>query len=158
MSPDSKLQIVPFEARFQPAFFALNEAWISQYFTMEQPDYNALNNPQGYILEKGGAILIALYDGKPVGTCALIKMDHPTYQFELAKMAVSPDAQGKGIGFALGVATLEEAKRLGAKAVYLESNSKLDAALRLYQKLGFQDIQGYDSPYDRCDVQMAFFL
>ena len=32
---------------------------------------------------------------EPVGVCALCKMDHPLYDYELAKLAVSPEVQGK---------------------------------------------------------------
>ncbi|WP_342749295.1 MULTISPECIES: hypothetical protein [Sphingobacterium] len=30
-----------------------------------------------------------------MGVCLLIKMDHPAFDYELAKMAVSPKAQGR---------------------------------------------------------------
>jgi GNAT superfamily N-acetyltransferase len=65
---------------------------------MEPADYKALGDPEGDILKPGGHILVALYKNKPVGVCALKKMDDPEYDFELAKMAVDPDVQGKGIG------------------------------------------------------------
>ena len=42
--------------------------------TIEESDRKMLNDPKGYILDRGGAILIALLDGEPVGTCALIKV------------------------------------------------------------------------------------
>jgi N-acetylglutamate synthase-like GNAT family acetyltransferase len=69
---------------------------------MEETDYKSLDHPDEYILNKGGHILMALYNNEPVGACALIKMDNDMY--ELAKMAVSPKAKGKGIGFILGQA------------------------------------------------------
>jgi len=67
------IQIVNYQPGHAAAFKELNEAWINQYFEMEESDQNALNDPQGYILDKGGAILIALMDEKPIGTCALIR-------------------------------------------------------------------------------------
>lgn len=153
-----KLQIVAYEKRYAQAFRALNEEWISQYFVMEEADYKALDNPDGYILKKGGHILVALYEGEPVGVCALIKMDDPEYDYELAKMAVSPRAQGKSIGFRLGQAVLQKAKELGAQKVYLESNTILKPAIGLYHKLGFQKITGRPSPYERCNIQMGVKL
>lgn len=124
---------------------------------MEDADYKALNNPQG-ILKNGGCILVALYHEEPVGVCALIKMNDPNYDFELAKMAVSPKAQGKNIGWLLGQAILEKAKQLGASTIYLESNTVLKPALNLYHKLGFQKISGHATPYERCNIQMALTL
>ena len=73
-----------------------------QHFKMEDADHKVLDNPKKYILDAGGHIFVALDKDKPVGVCALIKMDDPEYDFELAKMAVSPAAQGKGIGWLLG--------------------------------------------------------
>ena len=145
-------EIVIFEPKYAIAFKELNEAWSTQYFEMEDSDRKMLDDPQGYIIDKGGAILIALLNEKPVGTCALIKMKDNVY--ELAKMAVSPEAQGNQIGYNIGLATIEKAKELKAKKVYLETNSSLKPAISLYYKLGFKDVEGYDSPYNRCNVQM----
>ena len=92
------IKIVPYEPCYQSAFRTLNEEWITAYFRMEEADYKALDHPKEYILDKGGAILVALYKDEPVGVCALCKMDHPLYDYELAKLAVSPKVQGKGIG------------------------------------------------------------
>lgn len=153
-----EVTILPFEHRHQRAWHDLNEAWISQYFEMEQADYNALLDPQAYILDRGGAILVAEYRGGPVATCALIPMRHPRFDYELAKMAVAPKVQGLGIGDLIGRATLDLARKLGARTLYLESNRRLVPALNLYRKLGFEDVDGIISPYARADVHMALTL
>ena len=152
------IQIVPYQPAHQAAYKALNEAWISAYFTMEPSDYHALNDPEGYILSKGGKILVALLNGEPVGVCALIKMHNSIYDYEMAKMAVSPKTQGKHIGWQLGQASIETAKALSASILYLESNTVLQPAINLYRKLGFQVIKGYPSPYTRCNIQMELVL
>jgi DNA-binding MarR family transcriptional regulator/N-acetylglutamate synthase-like GNAT family acetyltransferase len=146
------VQVVDYKPEYQPAFKQLNEEWITQYFKMEETDYKSLDHPDDYILNKGGHILIALYNNEPVGACALIKMDNNMY--ELAKMAVSPKAKGKGIGFILGQAGIAKAKKLGAKKLYLESNTILKPAINLYHKLGFKKVTGVPSPYERCNIQM----
>jgi DNA-binding MarR family transcriptional regulator/N-acetylglutamate synthase-like GNAT family acetyltransferase len=150
------VQIVPYEAKYQSAFKQLNEDWITQYFKMEETDYKSLDHPKEYILDKGGHILIALYKNEPVGACALIKMDGHT--FELAKMAVSAKAKGKGIGWLLGNAAIERAKQLGANKLYLESNTILKPAINLYHKLGFKKVTGIPSPYVRCNIQMELSI
>ncbi|MEL6132298.1 MAG: bifunctional helix-turn-helix transcriptional regulator/GNAT family N-acetyltransferase, partial [Bacteroidota bacterium] len=152
------VEIVDYTPAHQSAFYALNHAWITHYFKMEEADRKALNNPQSYILDPGGYIAVACYKGEPVGVCALIKMQDPDYDYELAKMAVSPQAQGKGIGYLLGRKVLEKASQLGAQKVYLESNSRLTPALTLYQKLGFQKVTGRSTPYERADIQMDIDL
>jgi len=88
-----KVPIVDYTPEYQSAFADLNKEWITRYFKMEESDYKALDHPKEYILDNGGYILMAIFEGKSVGTCALIKMDDHT--FELAKMAVSPIAKGK---------------------------------------------------------------
>lgn len=146
------IQIVSFKPEYAVTFKALNEAWINEHFEMEESDRLMLNDPEGYIISKGGEILIALLDQKPVGTCALIK--HDDDRFELAKMAVTPKAQGKKVGFAIGKAIVEKAKEVGCGTLFLETNSKLTPAINLYHKLGFTEKEGEESPYNRCNVYM----
>lgn len=152
------VQIVDYEPRYRSAFRSLNKEWISTYFEMEEADYKALDNPEEYILNKGGKILVALYKGEPLGVCALIKMNDPEYDFELAKMAVSPKAQGKNMGYLLGQAIINSAKEMGAAKIYLESNTILKPAINLYYKLGFQKVVGRPTPYSRCNIQMELVL
>lgn len=148
------VQLVEYEDRYQTAFKALNEEWISSYFKMEETDYKALDNPRSYILDRGGKIFVALYNNEPVGVCALIKMNDPDYDFELAKMAVSPKMQGKNIGWLLGQTVVAAAKEMGASNLYLESNTLLKSAINLYQKLGFRKVVGRATPYERANIQM----
>lgn len=148
----AEVQIIDYRPEYQPEFKRLNEAWISRYFKMEEADHKSLNHPEEYILAKGGCIVLAKYRNEIVGACALIKMNEDTY--ELAKMAVDPVAQGKSIGWLLGLAVIEKAKAMGAKKLYLESNTKLTTAINLYYKLGFKKVAGQPSPYERCNIQM----
>jgi len=152
------VQIVDFEPQYREAFRALNVEWISTYFEMEEMDYKAVDNPEEYILNKGGKIFVALYRNEPVGVCALIKMKDSDYDFEMAKMAVSPKAQGKNIGFLLGQAIVNSARELGAGKIYLESNTILKPAINLYYKLGFQKVYGLKTPYKRCNIQMELIV
>jgi DNA-binding MarR family transcriptional regulator/N-acetylglutamate synthase-like GNAT family acetyltransferase len=152
MRESSDVVIVEFDVRYESAFRQLNEEWITKYFQMEESDHKALDHPIEYIIEKGGYVLMALYQSEPVGTCALIRMDDGG--FELAKMAVSPKAQGLGIGYLLGKACVEKARVPGVPRVYLESNTLLKPAIKLYQKLGFRKVTGPPSPYERSNIQM----
>ena len=146
------VSIVDYQSIHGKVFKELNYEWISKYFEVEESDRKMLEDPEGYILDKGGAVLIAELDGEPVGTCALIKMNESAY--ELAKMAVAPKAQGNQIGYKIGLAIIAKAKELGAKTIFLETNSDLKPAIALYKKLGFKDTCGHNSPYNRCNVQM----
>ncbi|WP_373998449.1 GNAT family N-acetyltransferase [Bdellovibrio bacteriovorus] len=154
----AKVEIVPYSRKYRSAFLELNEEWIRTYFKIEQADRDALGDPEGYILKRGGFIFIALLNNKPVGVCALIKRDDPTYPYELAKMAVAPEARGKNIGWLLGNAVVEKAKELKAKKLFLESNTILKPAISLYEKLGFKKVVGPPTPYERCNIQMELKL
>lgn len=158
MGESKSIKVVDYQSKYQHAFRELNKEWIETYFKMEAEDYKALDNPEEYILQTGGAIVVALFDKEPVGVCALLKMNHEKYDYELAKMAVSPKVQGKGIGYLLGKAVIEKAKKFKAKTIYLESNSILKPALNLYQKLGFTKVHGLNTPYERCNVHMELLL
>jgi len=151
-----QVQIVEYTPAYQAVFRRLNEEWITRYFRMEESDYKALDHPQEYILDQGGHIYIALYKSEPVGACALIAM--PDGGFELAKMAVSPKAQGLGIGYLIGRHCIEKARSLGAPRVYLESNTTLKPAISLYYKLGFRKAAGPPSPYERANIQMELIF
>ena len=150
-----EVEIVDYEPQYARAFKSLNEEWITTYFKMEDTDHKSLNDPEGYILKKGGHILVALYQKEPVGVCALIKMGSGEYEFELAKMAVSPLVQGRNIGWLLGQSALRWAAMHGGKNIYLESNTILKPAINLYHKLGFKKVAGHASPYERCNIQMG---
>lgn len=152
------LQIVPFEPRYRQAFYTLNKAWIDAYFVMEPKDHEALEHPERSVLEPGGQILVALEGGIPVGVCALMVSERPGCRFELAKMGVDPVYQGRGIGKALCKAALEKARELGARKLYLESNTVLKPALALYRSLGFREVTGGTSPYKRSNIQMEVEL
>jgi DNA-binding MarR family transcriptional regulator/predicted GNAT family N-acyltransferase len=152
------VSIIPYTSKYRKAFKDLNEEWISKWFVMEKADHHALDNPKSYILDKGGVILVALYQGEPVGVCALIKMKDPVYQYELAKMAVSPSMRGRNVGWLLANAIIDKARSLKARAIYLESNTILKPAISLYHKLGFKKVVGRPSPYERSNIQMELIL
>ena len=148
----TRVEIVDFRPEHADAFRRMNLDWITQYWEVEDADLVYLDHPQEKILDPGGAILMALYEGEVVGTVALVPMGSGSY--ELAKMAVDQNARGKGIGWELGRSVLERAREVGATRVYLESNTILEPAINLYRKLGFEPVQGGASPYDRCNIQM----
>jgi len=142
----------------QAAFRQLNVEWITRYFALEPADLKALDQPQEYILGPGGCILLAESGGQVVGACALIKLNGEQ-GYELAKMAVSPAVQGRGLGYRLGRAAIQRARELGATRLYLESNSALTPAVSLYRKLGFRPVANPPaSPYARANVFMEIYL
>lgn len=148
------LTIVPYESKFKAAFKQLNIEWIEQYFVVEPHDLEQLDYPEE-ILAQNGMVFIALWEETPVGTVSMLA---DGTNFELAKMAVSPAAQGKQIGKALGEVALAFARERGARRVWLESNRVLVPALTLYAKLGFVEYPIGPTLYSRANIAMEVWL
>lgn len=141
------------------AFRTLNEEWITRYFTLEDKDRETLNDPVNSILLKGGHIFMAYAAAEAVGCVALIPMKDGIY--ELSKMAVSPHLRGRGLGRRLLQHALERAKHLGAKSLFLGSNTRLKNAIHLYESVGFRHVKPETlppMPYSRADVFMEMSL
>lgn len=154
----SEIRIVPYEAQHHALFRRLNEAWITRHWQLEAADLAVLDHPQEQILDRGGRIFVALYREEPVGVCALCRTEHAPYEYELAKLAVSPEVQGKGIGRLLCEAVIAEARKIGTDKLFLESNTRLEPAIRLYRQLSFRDLPNPHPAYARGDIQMELQL
>ena len=154
-----KIEIIdldPQNENHKTAFKQINYAWIEKHFKVEKGDLDSLENPEKHFIATGGAVLLACRGEEILGTSALKPMRDDTY--ELCKMGVNESARGLGIGGLIGEAAIQKARDLGAKRVYLETNSSLTPALTLYAKLGFVRIENFTSPYERADVAMEMWL
>lgn len=141
------------------AFYRINAEWISEMFALEENDIALLSKPRELILDKGGAVLFAeTAEHGVVGTCAL--MVSKDGWVELTKMGVLKTARGLKAGEFLLAKTLERASSLGMDKVYLLTNKKCEAAIHLYEKLGFvhddEIMQKFAARYERCDVAMSY--
>jgi DNA-binding MarR family transcriptional regulator len=152
-----EVEIVEYQNKYKQYFKSLNYAWISKYFEVEELDEQVLSNPD-QIIKQGGTILFAKINDQIVGTCALMKIDEDVY--ELAKMAVDEQYQGRQIGKKLGLAIIERSRELGAEKLILESNKNLVPALSLYKKLGFVSVcsDHHKSMYQRANITMQMSL
>ncbi|HEX7918544.1 MAG TPA: GNAT family N-acetyltransferase [Gemmatimonadales bacterium] len=152
----NQVAIVPYESKYRSAFRELNEEWLNFYMEVEPEDERVLNDPEGTILAPGGVIVLAVDDGVPIGTGALINEGNGKY--ELAKMAVTEAYRGRGIGRRVAEHLIAVAKGMGAREVELVSARLLPAATPLYRKLGFREIPLGDNPYARADIRMTLEL
>lgn len=148
-----RIQIVPFDARFAPAFAALDKRWITEHFALEPQDLVVLYDPQHSIIDAGGQIFFALDGDVVLGTTAAVPCAPGV--IELGKMAVAPDGQGRGIGQLLGQAVIAHARSSEAHLLFLLSNAKLSTALRLYERLGFVHVPlDHSHGYARAGVRV----
>jgi putative acetyltransferase len=81
--------------------------------------------------------------------------------YELSKMAVSPEMRGRGIGRLLILHLIDEARNMGARSLFLGSQTKLKNAVHLYEAVGFRHVPPERLPllpYTRADVFMELIL
>lgn len=151
-----KVTVSGYAPRYKVDFKKLNESWIKKYFEIEKSDLEILSAPE-QIEKDGGKVFFALLNEKAIGTCALIKQSKNS--FELVKMAVNGDYQGLGVGQELMKACIKYARKEKARVLTLETNSKLESAVRLYEKFGFISVpQEKNSKYSRVDLVMKLNL
>jgi len=117
-------------------FAQLNREWLEEYNLMEPANEEQLADPQAHFVGRGGQIFVALHEGNVIGTCAVTP--HGVEGWELAKLAMSAEFRGHGIARRLVERCLTHARERGAERMFLVSNSRLQAALRLYESLGFK--------------------
>lgn len=151
------IKIVDYTDELKEHIKILNYEWLQKYFSVEDSDVVQLSNPQEEIINKGGKIYYALHNDNIVGTASLMKIDDKEY--ELAKMAVTENAQGLGIGKLLLKHCINEAQLLSVKKISLFSNTILEKALALYRTYGFEEtLMPTDVHYKRANIKMIKFL
>ena len=100
--------------------------------------------PGDYAGERG-ALFIAKSPAGAAGCIALRPFDATTG--EIKRLYVRPAFRGTGLGAKLAVRVLEAARAAGYDRLVLDTLDRMDAAVRLYGKLGFQPIPAYyDNP------------
>lgn len=133
------IEILDFVPEYRSYFEKLNYEWLKKFFTIEDLDKKILLYPEREIIRKGGFILFARLGREIVGTTAVLKADDETY--EIAKMAVTGNAQGKQVGLRLTDEAIERAREKGAKKIILKTDNRLRSAINLYRKRGFKITQ-----------------
>ncbi len=88
-----------------------------------------------------GAILVARENRETVGCVAVRPLAEEIC--EMKRLYVKPAHRGKRLGRELALAIIEEAKRLGYKAMRLDTVEAMKEASALYRALGFQPIDAY---------------
>ena len=155
----TRLVIHEFSDALAAHFRDINAEWIEAMFRLEATDRDVLDNPRTRIVDPGGVVLFVEADGLGiVGACALQKTGERSY--ELTKMGVRASALGMKAGEFLLEALIARAMALGADPLYLLTNRRCEAAIHLYEKLGFQHdaaiMARYGARYERCDVAMRY--
>jgi putative acetyltransferase len=100
---------------------------------------------------------IAEHKGCVVGGCGIFPTKGlPEGTVELVKLYMDASARNQGVGRILMEKSIQSAKELGYRMVYLETMPELGKAITLYERLGFQQLEQPlgDSGHFACDLWM----
>ena len=126
-------------------------SFIGDALDAEGLDHDIVHWQEEYDGRTGVLLVVADAAGEVVGTAA-VRLLEPGLG-ELKRMWLRPSCQGRGLGRRLMDACLEEARRLDCRALRLDSQAKLEAAVRLYRAYGFAEIARYNDNH-RADIWM----
>ncbi|MCU0405146.1 MAG: GNAT family N-acetyltransferase [Chitinophagaceae bacterium] len=121
-------------------FFDPTTDHLFELFRKEKAAYWIVEDGTGIV--GGGGIFPT--KGLPADTC------------ELVKLYLLPRARGKGLGKKLIEICHQEAKKNGFRKIYLETMPELTIAVPLYEKFGYQYLDGPlgESGHFGCAIQM----
>lgn len=130
-------------------------AFIGDALDAEGLDHDIAHWQEEYDGRTGVLLVVADPAGEVVGTAA-VRLLAPGAG-ELKRMWLRPPCQGRGLGRRLMDACLDEARRLGCRALRLDTQAKLEAAVRLYRAYGFSEVARYNDNH-RADIWMERVL
>jgi GNAT superfamily N-acetyltransferase len=88
-----------------------------------------------------GAFCVAYLNEAPIGCGAVRLID--VRVVEIKRMYVAPAMRGRGVGRAILKALEEEARRLGAIRLLLETGPRQPEAIALYERTGFVRVSAF---------------
>jgi len=130
-------------------------SYIGDALDAEGLDHDIAHWQEEYDGRTGVLLVVADAAGEVVGTAA-VRLLEPGVG-ELKRMWLRPAWQGRGLGRRLMDACLDEARRLGCRALRLDTQAKLEAAVRLYRAYGFSEVARYNDNH-RADIWMERVL
>jgi ribosomal protein S18 acetylase RimI-like enzyme len=120
--------------------------WLDQDLSYQNIDDELSNFPEKY-KEPFGAFIIAKIDENIIGCVGLKKLDDKIC--EMKRLYVHDKYKGNGIGKILTEKIIEEAKIKNYEKIRLDTFNKMEAALEIYYRNGFQKITPYyHNPYE----------
>lgn len=131
---------------------------IGEGFGPSDPEVLAMS--RYYTQDKQSVYLVATLDGKVVGGCGLAPFNDSQHVCELKKLFLLPESRGLGLGKTLSEQCLNFANQQGFSECYLDTLKSMEAAIKLYEKLGFEHLEQplAGTEHSGCDVWMLKHL
>ena len=139
-------EIVRFRREDQAAVQRLILEGLEEHWGVLDPQFNAdLDDiDASYAV---GTVLVARDSGRIVGVGAITPV--APGEGEVKRMSVARDARRRGLGTALLMALLEDAKEKGWRGVRLETTADWEDAVQFYGALGFELTHYEDGGFGR---------
>ena len=100
-----------------------------------------LDHLSAYYAQNGRGYFVAVGEnGTVLGGCGFAEAAVFDRCAELQKLYLADSAKGKRVGRRLSETVEQAAKDAGYETLYIETHTRFDAAIRLYEKLGFRQI------------------
>ena len=126
--------------------------WLGFSLCFQNFDKELAELPGAYAPPKG-RLLLASHNGETAGCVALRPILDGAC--EMKRLYVRPAFRGQGLGRALAVKIIEEARSLGYGRMLLDTlPDKMGSAIKVYRSLGFEEV----APYYHNPVEGATFM
>lgn len=152
----ASFSIAKFSPEDLPDTMRLMEAYAASLgidLAFQEIDTEMATMPGKYVPPTGALLIARDISGEAIGCVALRQLDDPGF-CEIKRLYVDPKGRGLGVGKALAVSIVEEARQLGYKAIRLDTLPSMEAAKALYKSLGFTETK----PYYNTPIEDTLFL
>jgi GNAT superfamily N-acetyltransferase len=143
LKPEILLQSVE---RDDPEVMALYAPFVRSAEGLSVPqdeiEADAAAGPPADLVPPSGAMLLVRVDGAPAGIGGVRHLDTPVA--EVKSMYVSPGFRGLGLGRRILEELHRVARESGCRAVRLDTNDFLTAAVGLYRAAGYREVADYN--------------
>lgn len=145
------MEVIEYQEKYKKEFIQFNTEWIEDNFgSLEEEDLHTFRHIEES-LAQGAMIYFAIENGNVLATC-MAKPTDENGKWELCKLGSNKLLPHKGAGSAVFEAAMNWAVSHGAEKLFILSNSKLKAALHIYEKYGFYEIKLDNYEYTRGDI------
>ena len=138
---------------------AVQQLWIEYWDALGlPPDFQGFAEERrslpGAYAPPRGRLLLATIDNVPAATAAFRLLPEREGACEAKRLYVRPAYRGAGLARALLARLIQEARAEGYRELYGDTLKSMEAALRLYDQLGFVHVE----PYSRNPTPGATYL
>lgn len=151
------MNVIQYQEKYKKDFIQFNTDWIKDNFGyLEKEDLATFDHIEESL--KNGAMIYFAVDHENVLATCMAKPLGDDGTWEICKLGSNKYLPHKGAGSAVFEASMNWAIQHGAKRFFILSNSKLKAALHIYEKYGFHEIKLEDYEYIRGDIAFEYMV